>query len=113
MGSAGAIVVILVLFSIIIIFIKVRSRQLKDRNTLVDDIPEQGEVLAHNFNGQMVYLSESDLQAWKNLNNAQRQSAQLQQRNLLKSGQLVKVVDGEKIMGLISRAEAIEKGIIK
>lgn len=93
--------------------VKNRKKVIEEREALPDDIPVQDVIEAREFNGHTLYLSESDYAIWKTLSNAQRQKIHLRQLYNIKNGFLVKVTDENGRDGLITRAEAIAKGVIK
>ncbi len=98
---------------LVYVIIKKRKAQLKEREALPDDIPVQDVVEAREFNGKTLYMSESDFEVWKKMSNAQKQKIHLRQLYYIKNGILFKVTDENGREGLITKQEAIAKGIIK
>ncbi len=93
--------------------IKKRKKDLEIRQDMPDDAPLQDVVTMRDFNGHKIYLAESEMQAWKSLSNSQKQKIHLRQLYYIKNGLLIKVTDENGNEGLISRAEALAKKIIK
>lgn len=112
---AKLIPIFLIAIATFLVWVVIRKRkvQLVERENLPDDIPVQDVVEAREFNGHTLYLSESDYVVWKGLSNAQKQKIHFRQLYNIKNGHLVKVTDENGQDGLITRDEAIQKGIIK
>ncbi len=90
-----------------------RRNDLKERQELTVDEPIQDEIVEVEFNGKFLYLAPQDLAAWKSLSNAQKQRVHMRQIELLRKGVLVRVTDENGKRGMITRNEAIAKGVIK
>ncbi len=93
--------------------IKKRKKDLEIRQDMPDDAPLQDVVMMRDFNGHKIYLAESELDAWKSLSNSQKQRIHLKQLYCIKNGLLIKVTDENGNEGLITKAEAVARRIIK
>lgn len=107
------IILISVIFIIIGLVIRSNRKRKLERESLPDDEPIQDKIEPVDANGNKLYLSIADKKAWKTLSNPQRQQIILRQQKLIKQGVLVKVMEGEKVIGLVTRIEAIRTGLIK
>ncbi len=107
--------VILISICIFLVYfgIKKKKKDLEIRQGMPDDAPLQDVVMMRDFNGHKIYLAESEMQAWKSLSNSQKQKIHLRQLYYIKNGLLVKVIDENGNEGLITKAEAVAKRIIK
>ena len=101
-----------ILFTFALLLITKRRNDLK-RENLEDDMPEQAEIHAVELNGRTIWLSNSDLEIWKGLNNFQKKAIVDKQINAIKNGRWVKVMnDNMDCTGIITREEALRTGYL-
>ncbi len=83
------------------------------REELPDDILEQSEIHQVDMVGKTMYLSNSDMEVWKTLSNAQRQAIHKKQIYAIKNGHWIKVMNSVgSCTGIITKAEALKTGYI-
>lgn len=85
----------------------------KHRETLPDNIPIQEEINQTEYNGHPIYLSPAEQSSWDSMSRSNKRLVYRNQVKMLKKGIVVKVTDQNGRTGLITRAEAKQKGIIK
>lgn len=106
------IIVLVFILVLTLVLIKVWMRT-NASNLEREEMERQEQVHEVDYNGHTLYLTESDQARWKTLNNSERRQIHLRTKYAIREGLLVKVTDNEGRTGLISRQEAIAKGIIK
>lgn len=102
-----------ILFGLPIIgIIKEKKRQKKQYEELCDDEPEMDEIYEVALGKDTIYLSKYEEKAFWSLSIKQRRALVNKQRALIKKGDLIIVDHPDVGNRMITRLEAIRKGLI-
>jgi hypothetical protein len=103
----------LILFLFVLIY-TTRQKRKEERKSLPDNIPAPDVITPVELTGRTIFLSNEEKEIWKGLNNAQKKAIIDNQTRNIKSGTWVKVFNQQgDCTGIITRQEAISKGLIK
>lgn len=85
----------------------------KNQKLLPDTDPVQDLVVPDIQNKHNVFIAPAEAEIWNSLPRKEKRKAIRQQEKMIESGKLVRVIENGKVMGIITRQEALRKGLIK
>lgn len=114
MDYAVAIIFFIVCFFVFYLFIYRYRKDVKaDISEMEDVMPIMDQVKGHRMGKFEIFLPEADREAWNMLPRHVRRQRAMNQERMVKKGDLIQIRDENgSVVGLITRQEAIEKGVI-